>query len=192
MAPDGFSEVDVEFGGPERASPFQTSRYVDSSRATRSMPASRIPGLEHHNVPQSCQRQSCLIRLAVDAFMKTLKHPLADLVKALNQDGRSLRPTQASVKKSSGTPPPSFTPGAMKPFNPKEYRRYLVVFNFHRKDCIRLVFWHGDRANDKSGLLVGNYADGRRLALFSSAHDLAKRRKALVSALKSQLKQMAK
>jgi len=33
-----------------------------------------------------------------------------------------------------------FYAGEMKPFNPKEYKRYIVVFNLYRKDCIRLVF----------------------------------------------------
>jgi len=82
------------------------------------------------------------------------------------------------------------TTGAMEPFDPKEYRRHLVVFNFYRKDCLRLVFWRGDLANDKSGLLEGDYDDGRRLAHFSSLDDLSTGKKALVSALKSQLKHM--
>lgn len=80
----------------------------------------------------------------------------------------------------------------MKPFNPKEYRRHLIVFNFFRKDCLRLVFWHGDRASDKSGFLEGKYPDGRRLAMLSSVAELKARKKALVEALKSQLKDIAR
>lgn len=71
---------------------------------------------------------------------------------------------------------------------PKEFRRHLVVFNFYRKDCIRLVFWHGDRAKDKSGFLTGDYPDGRRLAIVSSAAELKARKKALAAVLKAQLK----
>lgn len=76
----------------------------------------------------------------------------------------------------------------MKPFDPKEYRRHLVVFNLYRKDSIRLVFWRGDRADDKSGLLQGEYPDGRRLATFSSVADLRSKKKALLAVLRAQLK----
>jgi hypothetical protein len=88
--------------------------------------------------------------------------------------------------------PAFFHTGPMEPFNPKEYRRHLIVFNFHRKDCIRLVFWHGDRANDKSGFLEGEYPDGRRLATLSSVEELQTSKQALISALKSQLKNIGK
>jgi len=35
-----------------------------------------------------------------------------------------------------------------------------------QKDCIRLVFPSGAKIKDSSGLLQGDYADGRRLACF--------------------------
>jgi hypothetical protein len=54
------------------------------------------------------------------------------------------------------------------------------------------VFWRGDRAKDKSGFLEGDYADGRRLAHFSSAKDLAAGKTALVKTLKAQLKGVKK
>jgi hypothetical protein len=60
-----------------------------------------------------------------------------------------------------------------------------------RKDCIRLVFWHGDRANDSSGFLEGEYPDGMRLAILTSAEQLHQRKKALVAALKAQLRHVA-
>jgi hypothetical protein len=127
---------------------------------------------------------------AVDAYMKKLRHPLAALAE-------SLRQTILSADRSIGeeikwNAPAFFYRGAMQSFDPKEYRRHLVVFNFFRKDCIRLVFWHGDRAKDKSGLLEGDYADGRRLAHISTAADLAARKKALVAALRAQLRHIAR
>ena len=57
-----------------------------------------------------------------------------------------------------------------------------------RKDCIRLVFWRGDVARDTTGLLEGEYPDGRRLAHFSSMKDLTTRKKALAAVLKAQLR----
>ena len=86
--------------------------------------------------------------------------------------------------------PAFFYTGAMKPFAPKEYRRYLVIFNLFKKDCVRLVFWHGAEADDKSGFLEGDYADGRRLALFHDMKDVASKKKALQKTLKSQLERL--
>jgi hypothetical protein len=123
---------------------------------------------------------------AVDAFLKRQKHPLAELAKALRKAILGAAPGIGEEVKWNA--PAFFFSGPMKPLNPKEYRRHLVVFNFYRKDCIRLVFWHGDRANDETGLLSGDYSDGRRLATFSSLEELRSRKKALVAVLKAQLK----
>ena len=123
---------------------------------------------------------------AVDAYMQALKHPLADLAAVLRQTILAADPSIGEEIKWNA--PTFFFTGPMEPFSPKEYRRHLVVFNFYRKDCIRMVFWHGDRANDKSGFLEGEYPDGRRIALLSSVEELQARKKALVAALKSQLK----
>ena len=123
---------------------------------------------------------------AVDAFLKRLRHPLLDLAKALRRTILAASPAIGDEIKWNA--PAFFFKGPMQPFDPKEYRRHLVVFNLFRKDVIRLVFWHGDRANDKSGLLQGSYKDGRRLATLSSLEDLEANKKALVAALKAQLK----
>jgi len=122
---------------------------------------------------------------AVDAFLKRLKHPLIDLAKALRRTILAASPAIGEEIKWNA--PAFFFKGPMEPFDPKEYRRHLVVFNLFRKDAIRLVFWHGDRAKDESGLLQGDYKDGRRLATFSSRDDLKAGKKALVAALKAQI-----
>lgn len=126
---------------------------------------------------------------AVDKYMEMLKHPLADLAAVLRKTILAADPSIGEEIKWNA--PAFFFTGAMEPFNPKEYRRHLIVFNFYRKDSIRLVFWHGDRANDKSGLLEGAYPDGRRLAVLASVKQLEERKKALIAALKAQLKHMA-
>ena len=127
---------------------------------------------------------------AVDAYMKSLKHPLSHLAQALRQAILAADPAIGEEIKWNA--PAFFYAGAMAPFDPKEYRRHLVVFNFFRKDCIRLVFWHGDRADDKSGLLEGDYPDGRRLAHFASSEQLVSRKKELVKILKAQLRHIEK
>jgi len=72
-----------------------------------------------------------------------------------------------------------FYAGEMKPSNPGEYRRHIVVFNPYRKDCIRLVFPGSAKINDTSRLLEGDYADGRRLALFCGMPDVKSKREEL-------------
>ena len=56
--------------------------------------------------------------------------------------------------------------GEMKPFDPKEYKRDLIVMNLH-KGRIMLVFPSGAKVKDSTGFLTGDYKDGRRLAIFT-------------------------
>lgn len=59
--------------------------------------------------------------------------------------------------------PSFFFMGEMPPFDPKEYRRDIVVLNLHKKDFALLVFPTGAKINDKSGLLEGKFADSRKV-----------------------------
>jgi hypothetical protein len=117
--------------------------------------------------------------------MKSLKHPLSEVVEALRQIILKTDPEIGEEIKWNA--PAFFYTGEMKPFNPKEYRRHLVVFNLFKKDCIRLVFWGGAKVNDGSGLLEGNYADGRRLAMFYGMQDVKSNRTNLQKIVKQQL-----
>ncbi|MGE0640875.1 MAG: DUF1801 domain-containing protein [Thermoanaerobaculia bacterium] len=122
---------------------------------------------------------------AVDAYMKALVHPLAGLAAAVRREILDADPEIGEEIKWNA--PAFFYTGPMEPFPAKEYRRHLVVFNFYRKESLRLVFWHGDRAEDRTGFLQGDYADGRRIASLSTVDELAARRKALRAALQEQL-----
>ena len=53
----------------------------------------------------------------------------------------------------------------MKEFDPKEYKRDIIVFNLF-KGRIMLVFPGGAKVKDASGLLEGDYKDGRRFIVF--------------------------
>jgi hypothetical protein len=122
----------------------------------------------------------------VDAYMKSLKHPLAGVVAALRQ---IILNADAQIgEEIKWNAPTFFFTGEMKPSDPKEYKRYLVVFNLFQKDCIRLVFWGGAKVNDKSGFLQGDYADGRRLAFFHSLDEVRSNRKQLENAVRAQLR----
>jgi len=121
----------------------------------------------------------------VDAYIKKMKHPLLSVVV-------ELRKIIISVDKNIGeeikwNAPCFFYTGPMKPFNPKEYKRFIVGFNFYQKDCIRMIFLTGAKVNDKSGLLEGDYADGRRLAHFRNLNEVKEKEKHLRAVIKKWL-----
>jgi hypothetical protein len=82
--------------------------------------------------------------------------------------------------------PAFYYTGEMKPFDPKEYKRDIVVFNLY-KGRIMLVFPSGAKVNDTSGLLEGDYKDGRRLVIFKDINDVKAKEKALRKVLKGWL-----
>ena len=126
----------------------------------------------------------------VDAYMRQLKHPLAEVVEALR---KIILSTDGEIGEEIKWNAPSFFyTGEMAPSDPKEYKRYIIVFNLFQKDCARLIFWQGARLNDKSGFLQGDYADGRRLAHFSSMEEVKSKRALLQSSIKRWLETLDK
>jgi len=83
--------------------------------------------------------------------------------------------------------PSFYYTGEMKPFDPKEYKREIIVFNLY-KGRIMLVFPSGAKANDKSGLLQGEYKDGRRITIFKDLEDVRSKEKLLQTAIKEWLR----
>jgi hypothetical protein len=126
----------------------------------------------------------------VDAYMAKLKHPLADVVVVLRKIILSTdREIGEEIKWNA---PTFFYSGDMKPSDPKDYKRYLIVFNLFRNDCIRLVFPSGTRVKDKSGLLEGDYADGRRLAMFHNMEEVKSKKASLQAVIRKWLKSLEK
>lgn len=74
----------------------------------------------------------------VNTYMQYLQHPLVEVVEALRQLILSTHKEIGEEVKWNA--PAFFYTGEIKPFNPKEYKRYIVVFNLFKKDCIRLLF----------------------------------------------------
>jgi hypothetical protein len=121
----------------------------------------------------------------VEGYIQKLKHPLVEVVKALR---RIILSTDGEIgEEIKWNAPTFFYAGEMGPFNPKEYKRYIVVFNLYQRDCIRLVFPSGAKVKDTSGLLDGDYADGRRLAMFYDLNDVKSKEKALQRIIKKWL-----
>jgi hypothetical protein len=126
----------------------------------------------------------------VNEFMSKLKYPLSDVV-------QYLRKFILSVDKEIGeeifyNAPAFFYTGEMKPFKPKEYKRYIVGFNLFKQDCVRLIFLRGVSVTDPTGLLKGDYKDGRRLALFGSIAEVKSHENELKKIIKQLLKSVDK
>jgi len=83
--------------------------------------------------------------------------------------------------------PSFYYTGELKSFDPKEYKRELIVFNLF-KNRIMLVFPSGAKVNDKTGFLQGDYMDGRRVAIFKDLADVESKEKILTTVIKKWLK----
>jgi hypothetical protein len=82
--------------------------------------------------------------------------------------------------------PTFFYNGEMKPSNPKEYKKYIIVTNFH-KGRILLVFPSGAKINDTTGFLEGDYKDGRRIVHFKDMDDVKTKSQLLQNTIKKWL-----
>ena len=85
--------------------------------------------------------------------------------------------------------PSYFYTGPMKDFDPKTYKRDIVVMNL-RHHKILLVFPTGSAIDDKTGILEGDYADGRRMIRFDSAEQINARSGDLQSVIRNWLDQI--
>lgn len=104
----------------------------------------------------------------VTEYIEKLDALVAQIVQAIRQIVLSMDP---EIREEVKWNAPSFLyTGEMKPFNPKEYKRYIIVMNLHKR--ILLVFPSGAKVNDNTGLLEGDYADGRRLIYIKDIDDL--------------------
>ncbi len=124
----------------------------------------------------------------VDAFISQLQHPLLELI-------NYIRSYIVKIDNSIGegiywNAPTFYFTGEMQPFNPKEYKRYIVGFNFYKQDSIRLIFLRGADATDPTKLLEGDYKDGRRIASLTSIEDFKSKEKAMENIVKQLLQLM--
>jgi hypothetical protein len=126
----------------------------------------------------------------VDAYVRAMKHPLKGVVEELR--AIILNADSAIGEEVKWNAPAFFYTGTMAEFDPKQHKRHVVVFNLFKKDCVRLVFPSGASIGDTSGLLVGDYADGRRLALFSSTDEVHSKKLALERVIKKWLNALEK
>src|SRR6187549_1744376 len=117
----------------------------------------------------------------VTAHIKKLEPALGKIIEAIRQ---IILSTDKEIGERIKWNNPSFYyTGEMKAFDPKEYKREIVVFNLF-KGRIMLVFPGGAKINDPSGLLEGDYKDGRRITVFKDMDDVKAKQKALQNVIK--------
>ena len=125
----------------------------------------------------------------VSEHIKKLEPALAQVVETLRQMILSTDPEIGERIKWNN--PSFYYTGEMVEFDPKEYKRDLIVMNLH-KGRIMLVFPSGAKVNDQSGLLEGDYKDGRRIAVFKDLEDVQAKQGALQKVIQDWLALMEK
>jgi hypothetical protein len=121
----------------------------------------------------------------VTAHIRQLEPAIGEIVEAIRQ---IILSTDKEIgERIKWNNPSCYFTGAMQPFDPKEYKREIVVFNLY-KGRIMLVFPSGAKINDHSGLLEGDYKDGRRTVVFKDMEDVKSKAKTLQNIIKEWLK----
>lgn len=126
---------------------------------------------------------------SVTAHIQKLERGFASMVAAVRQ--LILNTDDIIGEQIKWNSPSFFYTGPMKSFDPKTYKRDIVVMNL-RKGEILLVFPTGVTITDTTGLLEGNYTDGRRMAKFKTMDDVEQKGKALQTVIKAWLERVEK
>ena len=122
-----------------------------------------------------------------DQVTKHIKNLEPDLGKVITYLRKLILSTDKSIGERIKWNNPSFYyTGEMKEADPIEYKRELIVCNLH-KSRIMLVLPSGAKVKDSSGLLEGDYKDGRRLIVFKDLNDVKAKEKKLQSVIKQWL-----
>ncbi|MGL4596807.1 MAG: DUF1801 domain-containing protein [Bacteroidia bacterium] len=126
---------------------------------------------------------------SVTAYIQKLDPEFAKLVNAVRE--LILSSSNEIGEHIKWNSPAFFYLGEMKAFDAKEYKRDLAVMHL-RKGFVMLVFPTGASIPDKTGLLEGNYTDGRRLVNLKTLNDVKTKGKDLQKVIQQWLKQIEK
>lgn len=124
-------------------------------------------------------------REQVTAHIEALPSPFAETVEYVRHVILGADKTVGEQIKWNS--PSFYYTGDMKPFDPKEYKRDIVVMNL-RKGEILLVFPTGANVNDTTGILEGSYTDGRRMVTIKNMEEAERKEKPLKKVIKDWLK----
>ncbi|MBN8837653.1 MAG: DUF1801 domain-containing protein [Sphingobacteriia bacterium] len=113
---------------------------------------------------------------------------IADLSENIQPEVEYLRQVMLSVSEEIAehikwNAPAFYYSGEMKEFNPKEYKRDVLVMNL-RKNTIMCVLPTGMNIKKNTELLEGNYTDGRRMIYFKDLNDIKQKEQQLIDTIK--------
>ena len=120
----------------------------------------------------------------VSEHIEKLEAPVAAIVSYLRD---VILKTDKEIAEQIKWNSPSFHyTGSMKAFDPKEYKRDILVMNLHRGKLL-LVMPTGERVKDVSKILEGKYTDGRRVVTIKDMDDAKGKTPELQKVLKAWL-----
>lgn len=125
----------------------------------------------------------------VSEYIQKLESPIKEIVEFIRQ---VILSTDNEIAEQIKWNSPSFYyNGEMKDFDAKEYKRDILVMNLHRGNIL-LVLPTGAKINDTTGILEGNYTDGRKLIKIKDLEDAKSKEDGLRKVLKEWLSQVEK
>jgi hypothetical protein len=120
----------------------------------------------------------------VTELIKNMEPGAAEIVSYLRE---VILQTDKEISEQIKWNSPSFYyTGDMKPFDPKEYKRDILVMNLHRGKLL-LVMPTGERVKEISKILEGKYTDGRRIVTIKDMDDAKAKELELQKVLKAWL-----
>jgi len=112
----------------------------------------------------------------VTAFIQKLEPEFAKLIIAIRSV--ILETNKEIGEQIKWNSPSFFYTGEMKSFDPKEYKRDIIVVHTRKNEAL-LVFPTGAVIEDTTGLLGAAYSDGRRMVKFISIEEFNSRQQDL-------------
>jgi len=126
----------------------------------------------------------------VTQFIKTSSHSLSDVMQTLRE---IILSSSAEISEHIKWNAPAFyCNGQIADFDAKEYKRDIVVYNIRKNDYILLIFPTGNVIDNTTGILEGNYTDGRRMVTINSMDDLNTKKESLKAVIKNWLSKVEK
>ncbi|MEL1243105.1 DUF1801 domain-containing protein [Flavobacterium sp. DGU11] len=126
----------------------------------------------------------------VTQFITASEHPMKDVMQVLREAILGTNPEISEHIKWNS--PAFYYNGEMAPFDPKEYKRDIVVYNVRKPGEILLVFPTGAKLNDATGILEGKYTDGRKIVTVTGMEDFNSKKEALQNVIRQWLELIEK
>ncbi|MCY1523185.1 hypothetical protein D9M68_580730 [compost metagenome] len=120
----------------------------------------------------------------VSLLIQQLEPELAKLIEAIRQ--LILNTDERIGEQIKWNSPSFFYLGEMRVYDAKTYQRDLIIIHV-RKGFPLLIFPNGANINDTTGILEGNYTDGRRMLTLKSIAELNAKAEGLQKVIKQWL-----